>query len=74
MLLVGDMNSLAMEEVAHNSDLWPSQIDIPFIVLKKCEPLETQVKVGIWPFRIELKYLSDSQRFENIDCAWVWTM
>lgn len=55
MLLVRDMNSLAMEEIAHNSDLWPSQIDIPFIVLKKCEPLETQVKVGIWPFRIELK-------------------
>lgn len=39
IVLVRDMNSLAMEEVGLNSDLWPNQNDVHFIVVKKCEPI-----------------------------------
>ena len=56
LVLARDMNSLAIEEVGYNFDLRPSQNDVHWVV-KKCEPLETQAKVGIWPFWIELKYV-----------------
>lgn len=46
MVLGRDRNSLAMEEVGHNSDLWPSQNDVHFIVVRKYKLLETQPKVG----------------------------